>query len=372
LPFGWHLHLRFIFNTSMNTLVEPSYKRIAMSALALLGIALTGPSFAQAVAKPLVTDPIYTQPQQLEDMDHGRRMNIYCLGAGSPVVILNAGLGGDTSNWALVQNAIAAKTKVCAFDRAGLGFSDGTKRASTASNSADDLHTLLKAADIAPPYILVGHSAAGMYDRVFADRYVDEVAGMVQVESSHEDQSTRGWSLGDPGQKEKWDIYLKEGEVCLEHAKRGLVKGTPEFKKCVGEPDPRFSDAINEAQAQFAVTLRWQAASISERQAIFYESADQTRATRRSFGDMPIIVLTHSPYPKAKDETQELRDKRTLQWESMHLEVAAMSSRGINAIVPKSGHYIQLDQPQVVVDSVNQVLMLARDKLQQRPATAAK
>jgi pimeloyl-ACP methyl ester carboxylesterase len=338
----------------------------------LLGAAFSVSSFALDAPKPLVTDPVYTQPHQMVDMDHGRRMNIYCLGSGSPAIILNSGMGGDTTSWALVQPAIAAKTKVCSFDRAGLGFSDASTRSSTASNSADDLHALLKAAGVAPPYILVGHSAAGMYDRVLADRYVDEVAGMVQLESTHEEQSTRGWSLGDPGQKEKWDIYLKENEVCLDHAKRGLVNGTPEFKKCVGEPDPRFSEAINAAQAQTAVTPRWQAAVISERAAIFYESADQTRATRRSFGDLPIIVLTHSPYPKGKDETQELRDKRTLQWEGMHLEVAAMSSRGFNAIVPNSGHYIQFDQPQVVIDSVNMVLLMARERLLQRPATAAK
>jgi hypothetical protein len=77
---------------------------------------------------------------------------------------------------------------------------------------------------------------------------------------------------------------------------------------------------------------------------------------------MPIIVLTHSPYPKAPDETQEERNQRTLLWESLHLDVAAMSSRGVNEIVPNSGHYIQYDQPQVVIDAVNQAVAIARDQ----------
>jgi len=296
-------------------------------------------------------------------------MNIYCLGEGSPTVILDSGMGDSTVSWALVQPMIASKTRVCAYDRAGLGFSDGSMRASTASHSADDLHALLKAAHIAPPYVLVGHSAAGMYVRVFADHYRDEVVGIVSVEGSHEDQSVRGWAIGAPGQKDKWDEFLRAQSACVDDARHGLVRGTPEYKKCAGDPDSRFSQSINDAQAVYKATARWQAAVASERQAIFYQSADETRATRRSFGDMPIIVLTHSPYPKSKDESQEERDRRTLLWESLHLDVASMSTRGINEIVPNSGHYIQLEHPQIVVDAVNQAVAISRDDAASHQAT---
>ncbi|MEW9570957.1 alpha/beta fold hydrolase [Rhodanobacter sp. Si-c] len=295
-------------------------------------------------------------------------MNIYCLGSGSPTVILDAGMGDSTISWALVQPAIATRTRVCSYDRAGLGFSDGSNRPSTASNNADDLHKLLKAAHIAPPYVLAGHSAAGMYIRVYADRYPGEVVGMVSVEGSHEDQWVRGWAIGAPGQQAKWDAFLKEYSSCVDEARRGLVPGTPAYRKCVGDPDPRFSPAINAAQARYAATVRWQAAAASERQAVAYASADQTRATRKHYGDMPIIVLTHSPYPKAKDETQDERNQRTLLWESLHLDVAAMSTRGVNEIVPNSGHYIQYDHPQVVIDAVNQAVAIAKEE---RPGSSA-
>jgi len=332
----------------------------------LLGALLATPCLGQEAAELLVTNPVYTKPQQLVNVGHGRRMNLYCLGSGSPTVILDAGMGDSTISWALVQPAIAAKTRVCSYDRAGLGFSDGSSRPSTASNNADDLHDLLRAARIVPPYLLVSHSAAGMYIRVYADRYPDEVVGMVSVEGSHEDQWVRGWAIGAPGQQARWDGFLKEYSSCVDEAKRGLVAGTPAYKKCVGDPDPRFSPAINEAQARYASTVRWQAAVASERQAVAYASADQTRATRKHYGDMPIIVLTHSPYPKARDETQEERNQRTLLWESLHLDVAAMSSRGVNEIVPNSGHYIQYDHPQVVIDAVNQAVTIARDQLSQQ------
>ncbi|BFI95219.1 MAG: alpha/beta hydrolase [Rhodanobacter sp.] len=339
------------------------YLRVAAAAIISVGMIFATQCQGQETAKPLVTSLVYTKPQLLVNMDHGRRMNIYCLGSGSPAVIMDAGMGDSTISWALVQPAIAAKTKVCSYDRAGLGFSDGSHRPSTAANDTDDLHKLLKAAHIAPPYILVGHSAAGMYIRVYADRYPDEVVGMVSVEGSHEDQWIRGWAIGAPGQQAKWDAFLKEYSSCVDEAKHGLVPGTPAYKKCVGDPDPRFSPAINAAQARYAATVRWQTAAASERQAVAYASADQARATRKHYGDMPIIVLTHSPYPKAKDETQDERNQRTLLWESLHLDVAAMSTRGVNEIVPNSGHYIQYDHPQVVIDAIEQVLSIAREDM---------
>jgi pimeloyl-ACP methyl ester carboxylesterase len=338
--------------------------RVAAAAIFSVGMAFAAQCQGQETAQPLITSPVYTKPQRLVDMDHGRRMNIYCLGSGSPAVVMDAGMGDSTISWALVQPAIATKTKVCSYDRAGLGFSDGSNRPSTAANDADDLHKLLKAAHIAPPYILVGHSAAGMYIRVYADHYPDEVVGMVSVEGSHEDQWIRGWAIGAPGQQAKWDAFLKEYSSCVDEAKRGLAPGTPAYKKCVGDPDPRFSPAINAAQARYAATVRWQTAAASERQAVAYVSADQTRATRKHYGDMPIIVLTHSPYPKAKDETQDERNQRTLLWESLHLDVAAMSTRGVNEIVPNSGHYIQYDRPQVVIDAIDQALSIAREDMQ--------
>src|SRR3569623_2128651 len=250
------------------------FARLAGLALAAV---LALPCTAQTTAKPLIDAPAYTHPQRLVDVGHGRRMNLYCLGAGSPTVILDAGMGDSTISWALVQPRLSTRTRVCSYDRAGLGFSDGSSLPGTAANIAADLHALLRAAGVAPPYVLVGHSAAGMYIRVFADRYPQEVVGMVSVEGSHEDQSVRGWAIGAPGQKAKWDAWLDEYEGCIGFAQRGLVKGTPEYAKCVGDPDPRFSPAINEAQARYASTARWQAAAASERRAIINDNAVKSR-----------------------------------------------------------------------------------------------
>src|SRR5579859_3883673 len=194
----------------------------------------------------VIDDPVYTAPVKLVDIGNGQRLNVYCVGTGSPVVVFDSGLGDSTISWALVQPAIAKKTTACSFDRAGMGYSDAIRRPSTPRNQSEDLHALLQAAHIKPPYVLVGHSMAGMNVRVYADKYPDEVVGMVLVEGSHEDQSVRGWG---PGHKEHYDAYLQDMHACIAAAGKGLVKDTPMFKKCVGDTDdPRFSTAINAAQ----------------------------------------------------------------------------------------------------------------------------
>lgn len=309
----------------------------------------------------VIDDAVYTRPAALVDIGGGQRLNLYCLGTGTPTVILDAGMGDSTISWARVQPGIAKGTRVCSFDRAGLGFSGAARRPSTPGNQSEDLHALLGAASIKPPYVLVGHSLAGLNVRVFADKYRDEVVGMVIVDGSHEDQSSEGWALSAPGDKEKYDQNLKDLHACIAAAKRGLKKGSKMYDTCLGDTnDPRFSTAINQAQAVYGASEKWQAAMASERENVFYASAEEARRTRSDFGDMPIIVLTHAPFPRRDTETQDQRNQKTLSWEGLHLRVAAMSTRGVNEIVPGSTHYIQYDKPQVVIDAVNQAIWISR------------
>jgi pimeloyl-ACP methyl ester carboxylesterase len=119
----------------------------------------------------------------------GHRLYIECTGAGSPVVVLQSGLGESSSSWARIAPAVAASTTVCAYDRAGHGRSDDTGSQDGIA-LATDLHTLLERAGVAGPFVLVGHSSGGAYVRVFADRYPDEVAGMVLLDAQPADAFT--------------------------------------------------------------------------------------------------------------------------------------------------------------------------------------
>jgi pimeloyl-ACP methyl ester carboxylesterase len=206
-------------------------KHVGVAVFALAACALfASPCLSEDASKVVVTDPVYTKAQRLVDVDHGRRMNIYCRGTGSPTVVFDAGLGDSSSSWGLVQPTIAARTRACSYDRAGLGFSDPARRPSTARNIAEDLRAMLAAASIKPPYLLVGHSSSGMSIRVYADRYFDEVVGMVLVDPSHEDQWVRSWAIGAPGQKEQMDASLAEQAQCLDAAEKGFVKDTPIYR----------------------------------------------------------------------------------------------------------------------------------------------
>src|SRR5256885_2868437 len=121
----------------------------------------------------------------------GFKMHIHCTGQGSPTVILESGLGDTYVSWHKVQPQIAKFARVCSYDRAGLGFSDPSSQPRTSKVMAEELHALLTAANVAPPYVLVGHSMGGFNVRLFASLYRSEVVGIVLADSSHPDQENR-------------------------------------------------------------------------------------------------------------------------------------------------------------------------------------
>src|SRR5271169_1299124 len=129
-------------------------------------------------------------PGRLFDVG-GYKMHINCTGQGSPAVILDSGLGDTYVSWRKVQPQIAEFTRVCSYDRAGLGYSDSSSQPRTSKVMAEELHALLRAAQVAPPYVLVGHSMGGYNVRLYASLYPSEVTGMVLVDASHPDQENR-------------------------------------------------------------------------------------------------------------------------------------------------------------------------------------
>ena len=133
----------------------------------------------------------FPPPGQLVEVD-GKLFHLDCRGAGSPTVILEAGINeGGSQTWALVRPAIAPLSRICAYDQAGIMWSERRDRPRDADHIAEDLHALLAASGESPPYVMVGHSLGGLMIRVFADHFSDEVAGFVFVDSSHPEQNQR-------------------------------------------------------------------------------------------------------------------------------------------------------------------------------------
>ena len=128
-------------------------------------------------------------PGHLVDIG-GYRLHLWCTGDGAPAVILDTGLGGMSAGWGFVQPDVARFTRVCSYDRAGLGYSDPGPSPRTARRIASELAELLGRGGIGGPVVLVGASSGGFNVRVFASDHPNRVAGLVLVDASHEDQRT--------------------------------------------------------------------------------------------------------------------------------------------------------------------------------------
>lgn len=303
-------------------------------------------------AAVVVTDLSYVTPSRLVDLGDGRRMNLHCTGHGSPVVIFESGLGDQIRAWAMVQPDVAKRTRACSYDRAGFGYSDPSGRDGTGANSVDDLHRLLNAAAVPPPYILVGHSLGGMYVRLFAHRYPSEVAGMVLVDSTSEEQARRFWEL-DPSARTRNEAFVANiRSECIPQAAIGIDKSSDVYATCVGSPDPRFGDEFNEVFLANQSRPEYFQAAWSEWSNAFTVSSDQARAATQGFGDMPLIVLTRTPFPLGTSETQGMRDAKNKLWMELQESLVRLSTVGENVVVPGAGHYIQFDQPAAVTNAI--------------------
>ncbi|HET7890936.1 MAG TPA: alpha/beta hydrolase [Candidatus Sulfotelmatobacter sp.] len=271
----------------------------------------------------------------------GFKMHIDCVGQGSPTVILESGLGDTYVSWRKVQPQIAQFSRVCSYDRAGLGYSDSSSRPRTSKVMAEELHTLLQAAGVAPPYVLVGHSLGGFNVRLYASLYRNEAAGMVLVDSSHPDQENRF----PPELKNMEGTWLREAEFL-------------EFSTPFGIP--RLMGLCDEEPAQRAAECNFHTAreGVAELKG-FPASAAETAATA-SLGDMPLVVLSHDPDKPSSELPPDLAAPTNGVWEKMQEELAHLSTRGTQVIAKNSAHYIQIDRPDVVVDAVRGVVEQAR------------
>jgi len=334
-----------------------------MQALRFLAALLIGfTCCASAADTHVLDDPAYLHAQQRIEVERGRRLNLYCLGRGAPTVIFESGLTDETSTWGLVQPAVAQKTRACSYDRAGIGFSDAGRRPASSENIVDDLHRLLATAKIKPPYILVSHSLGGLHAKLFAYLHRDEIAGLVFVDPSHEDQRAGLCKLNPrhltPEQcyEEFIEPGLKTRRTCAALAVYGFAADTPEYKKCSFGRDAHYSDAINAVHTQIDMLPAFQNAQLSEEENMFTTNTAQLHAARHTLGDLPLIVLTESPAKRGKTETQEQRDAKNLLWLTQQQDIASLSTRGVDRVVAGAGHAIQFDQPQIVIDAILEVL----------------
>lgn len=255
--------------------------------------------------------------EELRSVDvGGRRLAMTCGGQGRPAVILETGLGAESGAWATVQAALARRTLVCRYDRAGRGGSEPASSPRSAADMVDDLRRLLDVAGIEAPYVLVGHSFGGLLMRLYAHSHPREVAGLVLVDSLHDDQFD-----------------------------------------AIGPSFPPESDtdlpALRQARAFWNGDWRDPASTVERID--FPASFAQTRPIA-SLGHLPTRVIVagtfrnHPLIPPAYRETLQRR------WDALQQQFLRLSSAAILTTVGSSGHFVQTDAPRAVIEAVDSLL----------------
>jgi pimeloyl-ACP methyl ester carboxylesterase len=282
----------------------------------------------------------YPAPGQLIDVG-GYRLHLYCMGDatdGRPTVILETGLGGSSPTWAWIQPKVAKVTRVCAYDRAGLGWSDPapTGRPRDGQQVADELHSLLQSANVSGPYVMVGHSFGGLYTLVFAHQYARDVAGVVLLDSSHPDQ----WTSTPTGQ----DLYKSNARsysVTSILARLGLLRLRAKTQPSLSLPDLQKRELL----AFNSATQDWDAQA-----AEFAATTDLDNEVRTagSLGKLPLFVLTATDHGGPPEMEQA--------WQELQNELAQLSTNSVHKVLGGARHESLWADPKFASESVSAIL----------------
>jgi pimeloyl-ACP methyl ester carboxylesterase len=293
----------------------------------------------------------------------GTTFNLNCSGSARPTVLLESGLGMSSLGWVQIQPQIAKFARVCSYDRAGYGWSDPAKDRRTSLQLAKELKQLLNAAGESGPYILVGPSFGGFIARVYTGLYPADVGGLVFLDASHEDQQIRIDEII-PGAKEQ---RIKEEEVERSNERRALMLsrikiplGIERFQSVLHseKPEPEFG-----LSADLFGEFNYLDQQLKTREAVAAESASmwesgQIAKASGNLGDRPTVVITGGKMEFTPDPlyTKDVQEKlRNLWINVLQVEESRLSSRGRQVVLRDSGHVIQFERPDAVIESVREV-----------------
>jgi pimeloyl-ACP methyl ester carboxylesterase len=285
----------------------------------------------------------FPPPGALVDVD-GHRLHINSMGEGSPTVVLEAGAGGSSLDWAWVQPELAKITRVCTYDRAGLGWSETGPLPRTSRQIVEELHRLLSESGEKPPFILVGHSFGGMTMKLFAATYPEEVAGLVLVDGIHEDFFSRM----PPEVGDGVGAQLR----MLSLGRMLAVTGLPRLLMPPLAPRGLPDDAQAAANAlgyrpKVYGTVRDEARS-------FETSADYLREATNPRKDLPLAILSRTvatPWPPNVNAEDAERI-----WQELQSAHKTFSDNVTQIRVEESSHYINIEQPQTVVQAIQAMI----------------
>jgi pimeloyl-ACP methyl ester carboxylesterase len=295
---------------------------VGLAGLLILA-ALSGTTYQWVAARRAIaaTPP----PGRLVDVG-GFRLHIWCTGSGSPAVILENGLGGSTTGWGYVQPEVARFTRVCSYDRAGIGYSDPGPSPRTAARIARELENLLDRSGVPDPVVLVGASSGGFSIRMFATDRPGRVAGLVLVDASHEDQLHEV-----PPIARFVPVLAPIGVFRLLGISFAM---NPEGLA----PSVRAHARATEFRAAGYTAAASEIRNIER-------TANEVRATRRRL-IQPVVVVTGGRNADPK-------------WHALQRDQLTLSPRSCQIVAEDSGHVVALDRPEAVVGAIRAVIEAA-------------
>jgi pimeloyl-ACP methyl ester carboxylesterase len=271
-------------------------------------------------------------PGRLIDVG-GHRLHFWCIGRGSPTVVFDSGLGGTAFDWYPVLHDVSGFTTACAYDRAGMGYSDAGPSPRTSRRIAGELAELVRRSGMQRPVVLAGWSYGGLFVRAYASAHESDVAGLLLVDAAHEDQAVRFAAAGFPS-----DIPLGE-RLAPAAAAFGLLRlmGKPALLRAEMFPEPvrRFVQATEYRRSGYETEY--------DEDSHESQSFDEVRASRRLLS-IPVVVLSagRSPIPDVTTSLQR--------------DLLQLSARSCQIVANNSDHRIPYEAPDTVVHAVHVVI----------------
>jgi pimeloyl-ACP methyl ester carboxylesterase len=339
--------------------------RLLVLILAVMPLSISTAASAQI---PPSSPPI-SAPGQLVDIG-GWRVHLNCTGQVSesqPTVILEAGAGDFSVEWSLVQPGVARFARVCSYDRAGMGWSDLGPRPRTMHQIVYELHTLLDRGGVRPPLVLVGHSYGGWLVRLYASTYPIDVAGLVLVEPGVDDPWRRignaplrrssELASGQPIPAVQASNPLRDSDI------PPRIRSQIEAQASWFGPhanDPPRDKLPADAQRMRTWSLSQVKHHITNDNPFEAEELAGLRAERAKsehpYGDIPLVVLTRGLTDEGGADTTAGAEEHR----NDHAGLAKLSRNGRQIIATRSGHHVQLDEPELVIQTIREVLAVTR------------
>jgi pimeloyl-ACP methyl ester carboxylesterase len=299
----------------------------------------------------------------------GYRLHLHCTGRGRPTVILIHGFGDFSIDWTLVQQSLSATTRVCSYDRAGQAWSDRGPAPRGLGRITDELHALLERSGETRPYVLVGHSWGGLIPRLYVPKYPREVAGVVFVDASHEDMWM--WLNGVTLQPRLapdslWNRLWPRNRPAVGLAAPPTVTDTIDL--AVDTTTPKLDSPFDRLPIDAQRLRRW--AQLLPSAGLvggdWNDVREDFREVRRAqggnahpFAAIPVFVLTAGK-DDFEDEKGASADVQRAQFARGQQMLADLSTNSRHVVASASGHRIQLDEPDLVVEVIRQVIESAR------------